>query len=423
MIKLRERENQRRSLLALARERKSGTAKSYPLWKVLLIANGTLVTLIVVWSLFDYTNASLSGIMLSALLAVAYCTPITLLARLGSDFVQRKASGMSRGIQGALLIATWMVSGVIGSALAYGAISLASGGRLAMQSGLLTPMLVSNGVIAIGVGTFIFFFALINGRYRRQADMLNQQDLLAAELLAARNVQWSLLPPEDILIAGFDISGGTEPAVEIGGDYYDYLSFADGTKGILIADAAGKGVPAALVMAKFQGMTQALSIHLSSPDEFLSVLDDTLKMRLDRRSFITVGMVTIDLEDRCSFYRAGNNPLLLYRAGTGSVEISRPPGLALGLAIGATVAHRQEPAPITMNPGDVALLYSDGLNEATDSNGEPYGDERVAEALREIAAREPSAQAIRAALLECLAGFVGSAEPHDDITIVVIRKL
>ncbi len=423
MIKLRERENQRRSLLALARERKSGSNRSYPLWKVLLIANGTLVSLILVWSLFDSTNASLSGVMLSALLAVAYCTPITLLARLGSDFVQRKSSGRSRGLQGALLVATWMVSGVIGSALAYGAIWLASGGRLVMQSGLFTSMLAGNGVIAIGVGTFIFFFELINGRYRTQAEMLNQQDLLAAELLAARNVQWSLLPPGDILIAGFDISGGTEPAVEIGGDYYDYLSFADGTKGILIADAAGKGVPAALVMAKFQGMTQALSIHLSSPDEFLSVLDDTLKMRLDRRSFITVGMVTIDLEDRCTFYRAGNNPLLLYRAATEGVEISRPPGLALGLAIGTTVAHRQQPAPITMNPGDVALLYSDGLNEATASSGEPYGDERVAAALREIAAREPSAQAIRSALLECLAEFVGSAEPHDDITIVVIRKL
>lgn len=421
MIKLRERENQRRSLLA--REPKSGSGKSYPLWKILLIANGTLVILIVIWSLFDYANATLSGIVTSALVAVVYCTPITLLARLGSGFVERKTDGMSRGIQGALLAAIWMVSGIIGSALAYSAITLASGGTLTMQSGLLTPMLIGNGVVAIGVGTFIFFFALINGRYRRQAEMLNQQDLLAAELLAARNVQWSLLPPEDILIAGFDISGGTEPAVEIGGDYYDYLSFADGTKGILIADAAGKGVPAALVMAKFQGMTQALSIHLTSPDEFLSVLDDTLKMRLDRRSFITVGMVTIDLDDRCSFYRAGNNPLLLYRAATGNVEISRPPGLALGLAIGTTVAHRQEPAPITMNSGDVALLYSDGLNEATASSGEPYGDERVADALREIAAGEPSAQAIRSALLECLAEFVGAAEPHDDITIVVIRKL
>ncbi len=423
MIKLRNRRKQRRSLLTLAGERTSSSSRTLPLWRVLLIANGILLTLIIVWALFADTNAPFTSILLSALVAVAYCTPITAIAHIGANTMQRITREMPRVIQGALMVATWMISGVIGSMLAYGALNLINEGHLSSRNTLLTPMLIGNGVIAIGVGTFIFFFELLNGRYHKRAEMLNQQDLLTAELLAARNVQWSLLPQGDLQLAGFDISGTTEPAVEIGGDYYDYLSFADGTKGILVADAAGKGVPAALVMAKFQGMTQALSIHLSSPDEFLTVLDDTLKIRLDRRSFITVGMLTIDLDDRCAFYRAGHNPLLLYRAATGTVETFRPPGLALGLAIGSTEAHMQQPAWITMHPGDVALLYSDGLNEATCPDGEAFGDERLAETLRETCAGECDAQTIRTSLLAAVAEFVGLAEPHDDITIVVVRKL
>jgi len=182
-------------------------------------------------------------------------------------------------------------------------------------------------------------------------------------------------------------------------------------------------VPAALVMAKFQGMTQALSMQLASPNEFLPGLDDTLKIRLDRRSFITVGMLTIDLSDQCAFYRAGHNPLLLYRAATGTVESCRPPGRALGLTIGTVVTSTLQPAWLTMNRGDVALLYSDGLNEATNAAGEAFEDERVMETLREAATGNGSALEIRTAMLSALARFVGSAEPHDDITIVVVRKL
>jgi sigma-B regulation protein RsbU (phosphoserine phosphatase) len=260
-------------------------------------------------------------------------------------------------------------------------------------------------------------------RRRERSALLSQGDLLTAEFQAARSVQQSLLPDEDVRLFGFDISGKTTPAVEIGGDYYDYLTFADGTKGILVADAAGKGIPAALVMAKFQGMAQALSIHIDKPEEFFVGLNDTLRIRLDRQSFITVGMLTIDFEDHISFFRAGHNPLFLYCASSGSVETLKPQGMALGLAHGSMLGRALQPCNFTMQPGDVALLYSDGLNEATNSDGEDYGDQRVAETLRSAACNCNSAAEIRTALLEDLRTFVGDAEPHDDVTVVVVKKV
>lgn len=393
-----------------------------PLWKVLLVANGILLVILLLAWLIGAGEPPLNTFPIVALMAMAYCTPITILAYYGSEIVTRFAGGMSRAARGALLGLAWLISGMLGSLLTYVAIYYITDGRENYPDFLLTPMLVGNGVVAIGIGAFIFLFELMRGRLERRSAILGQQELLTAELLAARNVQRSLLPAEDATIPGFDISGITEPAVEVGGDYYDYLSFADGTKGILVADAAGKGVPAALVMAKFQGMAQALSMHESNPAMFLVGLNDTLRIRLDRHSFITVGMLTIDLDDRCAFYRAGHNPLLYYCGTTHHVSTCRPAGMALGLAVNPTMKISFEPEWLSMAPGDVALLYSDGLTEATNSDGEAFGEERVMDALRTSAMAGAGAAGIRRAIMNSMAEFVGDAEPHDDITVVIVKK-
>lgn len=397
----------------------------WPFWKVILLANGALLLIVCIAVMIGNPGALFEMLPDVGLMTAMYCTPITTVAYFGTGLMLRITKDLPRSVRGALLVLTWLLSGIAGTLISYAALYyLILDDRPADPSRtLLTPVLISNGVVAIGIGTFIFLVELMRGRYRARTAILGDQDLLTAELQAARNVQRSLLPSEDLAIVGFDISGTTEPAVEIGGDYYDYISFADGAKGILVADAAGKGVPAALVMAKFQGMAQALSIHVDSAEELFTGLNDTLQTRLDRRSFITVGMVTIDLDDRCRFYRAGHNPLLLYRAGTGAVETSRPPGMALGLVQGATRRAPAEPAPFIMEKGDYALLYSDGLTEATDARGTPFGEELVEDALRSAARRGLGARETRLEILARLAAFVGDTVPHDDVTVVVIRKV
>ena len=417
-MKLPQKQTRRRSLLKLPRAERTQTA----LWQTLLIAYVAVTTFVLAGALIDGGTIGI-GAFRAVLLGIAYATPISVLAHYGTVLILRRGRGLSSVARGTLLALAWMSSGAVGSVVAYGALILFNNGHGAFPTQWLLPIFVGNGVMAIAIGGGIFLVQHTNRGSRRHAAMRGQQDLLTAEFQAARNVQRSLLPPEDLRLAGFDISGATDPAVEIGGDYYDYISLADGSKGILVADAAGKGVPAALIMAKFQGMIQALSIHLDDARELFSGLNDTLRVRLDRRSFITVGMLTIDFEDRCSFYRAGHNPLFLWRAATGTIEICRPDGMALGLAHGGVLKPSLEPACFTMQPGDVALLYSDGLVEATTASGETYGDDRLAASLAAAGTMNLDAVSIRLAIFTALADFVGDADPHDDVTVVVVKKV
>jgi phosphoserine phosphatase RsbU/P len=177
------------------------------------------------------------------------------------------------------------------------------------------------------------------------------------------------------------------------------------------------------VMAKFQGMAQALSIHVSSAREFFIGLNDTLRIRLDRKNFITVGMLTIDFDDRLCFYRAGHNPLVRYCAASGEVEEIRPSGMALGLTHGEALGRSIDEIGFSMEPGDVVLLCSDGLTEAVDGEGREFGDEGVRMAVGRAAASNASALAIRESIIADLATFVGDAPQHDDITIVVVRRV
>jgi serine phosphatase RsbU (regulator of sigma subunit) len=416
-MKLPEKQTRRRSLLKIPRaERMEAT-----FWQTLLIAYVAVTIFIVVGALIDGAGLGRRTIPV-ILLGIVYATPISALAHFGTMLIVGRGKGISRAARAIVLVLIWMGSGAIGSLVAYGALYLFNGDRGVFPATWLLPMFVGNSVVEIAIGGTVFLVRHTNRGFQRRAAMLGQQDLLTAELQAARNVQRSLLPSEDLRLPGFDISGATDPAVEIGGDYYDYISLADGSKGILVADAAGKGVPAALIMAKFQGMVQALSIHLSDARELFTGLNDTLRVRLDRRSFITVGMLTIDFEDRCAFYRAGHNPLLIWREATGAVEICRPDGMALGLAHGGVLKSSLEPACFLMEAGDVALLYSDGLVEATAASGESYGEDRLAASLAAAGSMKLDAVSIRLAIFTALADFVGDADPHDDVTVVVVKK-
>jgi serine phosphatase RsbU (regulator of sigma subunit) len=414
----RARPQRRQSILA----KRDVVASRVSLVRSIVIANLIVVVMTLAWLWLVNGVTNPRGLALAVVVALVFTNPITLLAHYGSELVNKLASEKPRIVRMLWLILAWMVSGGLGSAIAYGILS-AAGLDLPISRNTLSVALLSNGLIAIVIGTFVLLFEATGARFRQRSRLLGQEDLLAAEFEAARNVQTSLLPGEDIRIHGFDISSATAPAVEIGGDYYDYLSFSDGSKGILVADAAGKGIPAALVMAKFQGMAQALSIHVANPHEFFIGLNDTLRVRLDRRNFITVGMLTIDFDDCLAFYRAGHNPLLMYSATSDRTMHCRPPGMALGLAHGAAVSGALDPHHFVMDPGDVVVLYSDGLNEAVDVHGADYGEERLAEVVRAAARNGACAVEVRDAILNDVARFVGSAEPHDDMTIVVVRKL
>ena len=411
----------RRSLLKPAR---SDGETLPPLRSVLPLSLGVAALLYTLWSLLrgllGDAPMPTPGTLAASLLPIAlFLLPIVLISYAAEKAFERRKARMPETSHRIGRIGVRLGSGVLGSLVGYELLLLLSSGDLGIRPSVLGTVLTVNIAVALFVS---IVGAAVSGR-RVGRSLHRQQALLTDEFAAANKVQQGLLPTESPGIAGFDVSGGMTPAVEVGGDYYDYLTFADGTKGILVADAAGKGIPAALIMAKFQGMAQALSIHVADPHAFFVGLNDTLRLRLDRHSFITVAMVTIDLDDRCAYWRAGHNPLLHVRAADRTSVERRPPGMALGLTHGGMLGDVLEPERFALERNDLLLLYSDGAVEAVDAGGVPFGEARLAAVLEESAASGRSAEETRSHLQNALAAHVGDGDAHDDVTLVVIRRV
>jgi sigma-B regulation protein RsbU (phosphoserine phosphatase) len=241
------------------------------------------------------------------------------------------------------------------------------------------------------------------------------------ELRIARDIQKSLLPTELPKVAGLGIADLYESAREVGGDYYDLFMLGPQLIGVLSADVSGKGVSAALYMAELKGLMLALSQTEHSPRKLLIDVNRRLAAHLDNRSFITMAYAVIDLEaGTLTCARAGHTPLILV-SGNDS-QIVSPDGMVLGLRLpGANERFEELLAEDTRKlvPGDVVVLYTDGITEAMDKTGELFGEAALARVLSSH--RDLDAAGIRERVLREVRSFVGDAEPHDDMTMVVLK--
>lgn len=244
---------------------------------------------------------------------------------------------------------------------------------------------------------------------------------LDEELQIARRIQRSLLPSSVPQIPGLCISDLCEPAMEVGGDYYDFFMLGPRQLGVLVADVSGKGTSAALYMAELKGLMLALSRTHRSPRALLIELNDLLANHLDNRSFITMTYAVIDLQaGTLTCARAGHTPLLVV-SGTKS-DVIVPDGMVLGLSIpGASKRFGEilEEYTQTVKTGDVIVLYTDGITEAMNTNGDLFGDAALSTVVS--AHRELDSAGIRERILRDVRAFVGDAEPHDDMTMVVLK--
>jgi serine phosphatase RsbU (regulator of sigma subunit) len=254
--------------------------------------------------------------------------------------------------------------------------------------------------------------------------LLNVQRMkqrLDDELRIAREIQQSLLPVGPPVMAGLSIAAICEPAREVGGDYYDFFELAPRQLGVLIADVSGKGTSAALYMAELKGLMLALSRTERSPRQLLITVNRLLAEHLDNRSFITMTYAVIDLEAMTlTSARAGHTPLIVVSGGKAEVVVSE--GMVLGLRFPGARARfeamlEEDSRPIA--PGDVMTLYTDGITEAMDTNKELFGDAALSHILSSH--DNLDAPAIRERVLRDVRAFVGEAEPHDDMTMVIMK--
>jgi serine phosphatase RsbU (regulator of sigma subunit)/predicted ester cyclase len=251
---------------------------------------------------------------------------------------------------------------------------------------------------------------------RLEQEML-ERERIEQELRVARSIQQASLPEEVPTLEGWQIAPYYHPAREVGGDFYDFHLLSEGRLGVVVGDATGKGVPAALVMSTTCGMLQAISQALdsssSAPREVLERANETLLARIPTNMFVTCFYAILDPESgRLRYANAGHDLPYLHR--NGEAEELRARGMPLGLMPGMDYEEKE----IILEAGESALFYSDGLVEAHDSKGEMFGFPR----LRELVAEHAEEAALGDFLLEELHSFVGDGwEQEDDITLLTLR--
>ena len=237
------------------------------------------------------------------------------------------------------------------------------------------------------------------------------------ELWLARSIQQALLPKDMPLLDGWQFTPYYQPAREVGGDFYDFFELEDGRVGVAVGDATGKGMPAALAVSATSSMLRAVAQALgsSSPGEVLSRVNETLLARVPANMFVTCFYAILDPKSATlSYANAGHD--LPYLQRNGDAEELRARGMPLGLMPGMGYEEKQ----IVLERNDSALLYSDGLVEAHDPQGEMFGFPRLRALIAEHADGERS---LGDFLLEELYSFVGEGwEQEDDITLLTLER-
>ncbi len=244
---------------------------------------------------------------------------------------------------------------------------------------------------------------------------------MESELQTARKIQEKLLPHEMPQFPGFEIAGTSLPSKQVGGDYFDFLDLENGQLGIAIADVSGKGIPAALLMANLQASLHAQVLEKRNVAEVAVRINNLLVKSTDSNMFVTFfyGILDRNLSTFTSI-NAGHNPPILLRAG-GPIQRLEKGGLILGFL----QDQKFEQETTTIQPGDILVLYTDGITEAIDPDPETpeeklFGEERLIQLIQWSAGL--SAREIQGAILQAVTAHTHNTPQNDDITLVVIKR-
>jgi len=244
---------------------------------------------------------------------------------------------------------------------------------------------------------------------------------LDQDLQVAHEIQRILLPSNSPDIEGFQISGINIPARQVSGDYYDYIRIDERHWGLAIADVSGKGVPASLIMAMCRSVLRSEAGGQLSPSVALRQVNAQLFPDIKEDMFISMAYAILERESgTITLCRAGHDAPLLYTARDQSVAKINPPGMALGIDSGGVFNRVTGDFSLTLESNDCLVLYTDGVTEALDTEGEEFGMANVIKAIQ--ASASEGAAGIITRLTDDLRAFVGNYPQHDDITLIVIRK-
>jgi serine phosphatase RsbU (regulator of sigma subunit) len=265
------------------------------------------------------------------------------------------------------------------------------------------------------VATAIFMRREIQARERRLKQEAHARERIEQELHVARRIQQASLPEAVPELEGWEISPSYRPAREVGGDFYDFLELQDGHLGLVVGDATGKGVPAALVMSTTCGMLRAVTQASNySPGEVLQRVNEALYARIPANMFVTCFYSVLDPRSGTLSYANAGHDLPYVRRGGDADEL-----MARGMPLGLMPGMGYEEKEINLGAGDGALFYSDGLVEAHNPEGEMFGFPRLQALVAEHAGGVPLVDF----LMDELYSFTGERwEQEDDITLVTLHR-
>lgn len=271
------------------------------------------------------------------------------------------------------------------------------------------------------LGDLAASFNEMTAAVRKGQEAAIAQERLESELKTARKIQERLLPHEMPDIPGFEIAGTSLPSQQVGGDYFDFLDMGKGHLGIAIADVSGKGIPAALLMANLQASLHAQVVKPGDVAEVTSRINNLLVKSTDSNMFATFFYGILDrMSSSFTSTNAGHNPPILLHADE-KVERLGEGGMILGFMAGQP--YSQQTA--CLEPGDVLVLFTDGITEAVDMSLENvaenlFGDERLMSVIRKN--RAGTAREMQSAILKEISEHTGDSPQSDDITLVVIKR-
>src|SRR3954466_12361664 len=312
------------------------------------------------------------------------------------------------------------------------------GTSLGAASVMVTPLLYGKqnmGVLALGNGPsspsftpsdFVVFksiaeqsaFALYNAIIYSEA---NEKKRLDHDLEIARDIQRILLPSEAPVVPGFEISGINIPARQVSGDYFDYVEVDQDRLGVAIADVSGKGVPASIIMAICRSVLRAEAARNPSPADVLRKVNRQLYPDIKEDMFISMAYLVLDHQhDGVTLARAGHDAPLLYQRESQTITPIKSPGMVVGIDSGSVFDRLTVDFSVPLEHNDCLVLYTDGVTETLNSEGDEYGVDRMMQSVRTSA--NDGANAIVKRIIEDVREFTGSVPQNDDITVIAIRK-
>lgn len=250
---------------------------------------------------------------------------------------------------------------------------------------------------------------------------LAEKQRLDRDLEAAHEIQRILLPEKCPTVQGYEIAAMNIPAQHVSGDYYDFVQVDENRVGIAIADVSGKGVPASLIMAMCRTVLKNQASGRSSAAEVLRKVNYILYPDIREDMFITMAYAVLDYKNHTlTLAKAGHDAPMLCHAGDLSIESLQAPGIALGIDSGEVFDTVISDLVISLKPEDTILLFTDGINEAVDSEGHEFGKEQIKSALKAGAAG--GAAYLIQNVVERVSRFRGEQAQNDDITLVTIKR-